>query len=108
MDQVEKIRQLFTQSLPLFNALGDPIRQQLILLMMDGARQSVAELASQTNLSRPTISHHLKILKDAHIITSQKVGTRIYYCPQMGAYFEPIKELVNTIVALEDRKGDKK
>lgn len=108
MDQVEKIRRLFTQSLPLFNALGDPIRQQLILLMMDGARQSVAELASQTNLSRPTISHHLKILKDAHIITSQKIGTRIYYYPQMGEYFEPIKELVNTIVALEDEKGNKK
>lgn len=108
MDHVEKIHQLFTQSLPLFNALGDPIRQQLILLMMDGVRQSVAELASQTNLSRPTISHHLKILKDAHIITSQKVGTRIYYYPQMGEYFEPIKELVNTIVALEDGKGNKK
>jgi ArsR family transcriptional regulator, arsenate/arsenite/antimonite-responsive transcriptional repressor len=108
MHDVEKIRYLFTQSLPLFNALGDPIRQQLILLMMDGTRKSVAELAAQTELSRPTISHHLKILKDAHIIASQKVGTKIYYCPQMGAYFEPVKELVNTIVALEDGKGNKK
>lgn len=107
MDQLDKIRQLFTQSLPLFNALGDPIRQQLILLMLDGSRKSVAELAAQTELSRPTISHHLKILKDAHIVTSQKVGRKIYYCPVMGRYFAPIRELVMTVDELEAGKGNK-
>lgn len=105
MDHTEILRALFTRSLPLFNALGDPIRQQLLLLMMDGARRSVAELASETELSRPTISHHLKILKDAHIVDSHKEGRKIYYCPQMGEYVTPIKELIDTVMALEGGKG---
>ncbi len=107
MDCTQKLRELFGRSLPLFSALGDPIRQQLIMLMMDGTQRSVAELAAETELARPTISHHLKILKTAHIITSRKVGTKIYYYPQMGAYFGPIKELVDTVGKLEKMKGIK-
>ncbi len=105
MNHVETLRQLFTESLPLFSALGDPVRQQLVLLMMDGKRRSVAELAQETDLARPTISHHLRILKDAHIIASHKVGRKIYYQPQMGQYFTPVKELVNTVIELEGGKG---
>ncbi len=105
MDELAKIKTLFEQSLPLFNALGDPIRQQLILLMIDGQRRSVAELTAFTALSRPTISHHLKVLKDAHIITSERDGTKTYYRPQLGAYFHPIKELVNVVEKVEHQKG---
>ena len=99
------ICELFEASLPVFNAMGDPIRQRLLILMMEGRRKSVGELASGTNLSRPTISHHLKVLKEAHIVASEKVGTKIYYFPQMGAYFKPIAELVNLVVAIEKKKG---
>lgn len=104
MDHTEILRASFTRSLPLFDALGHPIRQRLLVLMMDGARRSVAELASETELSRPAISHHLKILKAAHIVGSHKEGRKIYYHPQMDQYVTPIKELVDTIMALESGK----
>lgn len=97
----EKIRELFTASLPLFSALGDPIRQQLILLMIDPPEKSVEELASYTNLSRPTVSHHLRVLKDAHIVGERKIGRKRYYYPKMGRYFPPMKELIETITILE-------
>jgi DNA-binding transcriptional ArsR family regulator len=104
----DKIRQLFEASLPLFNALGDPVRQRLIMLMMDGERKSVAELAIQTHLSRPTVSHHLKILKDADIITDTKEGTRTYYYPHMGEHFESVKALITAVAEIEEgeRKGE--
>ena len=105
MKDIKRIRELFEESLPVFNAMGDPIRQRLIMLMMEGKRKSVAELAQQTSLSRPTISHHLKVLKEAHIVASEKVGTKIYYCPQMGDYIKPIAELVNLVATIEKRKG---
>lgn len=108
MNETKKIQKLFTDSLPLFNALGDPVRQQLVLLMMEGCRKSVAELASHTSLSRPTVSHHLKILKDAHILSETKEGRKTYYYPQMGSYFEPLKELVNTVAAITNQKGQTK
>ena len=104
MHDAKRIRELFQESLPLFNALGDPIRQQLIMLMMEGERKSVAELAASTDLSRPTVSHHLKVLKEAHILSTQKVGTKIYYCPQMGEYFRPIKELVDMVAVIDSKK----
>lgn len=101
MQDAGRMRELFEESLPLFSALGDPIRQQLIMLMMEGARKSVAELAASVELPRPTVSHHLKVLKDAHILTEEKVGTKIYYCPQLGEYFRPIKELVTMVSEVE-------
>lgn len=107
MHDAKRMRELFEESLPLFSALGDPIRQQLIMLMMEGERKSVAELAASTDLSRPTVSHHLKVLKDAHILRDQKVGTKIYYCPQLGEYFRPIKELVTMVSEVENSKSNK-
>jgi DNA-binding transcriptional ArsR family regulator len=103
MAETERIKQLFEMSLPLFDALGDPIRQQLIILMIDGSRKSVAELASETNVTRSTVSHHLKVLKEAHIITSEKIGTKIFYFPKMGEYFKPVRELVEIVVAMEKK-----
>jgi ArsR family transcriptional regulator, arsenate/arsenite/antimonite-responsive transcriptional repressor len=100
MNQLENTHRLFARNLPLFSALGDPVRQQLLLLMLDGSRLSVAELALQTELSRPTISHHLKILKQAHIVTSQKVGTKIYYRPQLRDCLKPVRELLDTVATL--------
>lgn len=108
MSDAKKMQRLFKQSLPLFNALGHPIRQQLMLLMMEGRRKSVAELTAHTALSRPTVSHHLKILWDAHILAKTKEGRKTYYYPQMGDYFDPIKELVETVVAITNQKGKTK
>jgi DNA-binding transcriptional ArsR family regulator len=104
MVDTKKIKTLFEKNLPVFDALGDPIRQQLIILMIDGCEKSVAELAAGTNVSRSTVSHHLKILKSAHIVTSKKVGTKTFYFPQMGEYFEPMRELVELVARMENQK----
>lgn len=104
MPHIDRLRQLFTENLSLFSALGDPIRQQLLLLMMDGSRRSVEELASETDLARPTISHHLKVLKEAHIIGSHKVGRKIYYSPQLARRCRPVNELIDTIIAIERQR----
>lgn len=107
MHDTKKIQTLFEKSLPLFDALGDPLRQQLIILMMDGSRRSVAELAAETHVSRSTVSHHLKVLKDAHIIADKKVGTKIFYYPKISQYFQPVKELVEIVAEIERTKEER-
>lgn len=97
MQDVEKIRSLFTASRPFFTALCDPVRQDLMLDMMCGEWLSVKELTSRSKLSRPAISHHLKVLKDAHIIIEHKEGRQTFYRPQPGEYFYVVKELIDTI-----------
>lgn len=102
----DNIARLFQKNLPLFNALGDSTRQQLILLMMDSKPRSVIELAEQITLSRPAVSHHLKVLRDANIVTEHKEGRRTYYKPHLGDYFVSIKELVDVVDELVHKEGD--
>lgn len=59
-------------------AIGDPIRLQ-ILFVLRGNRLNVGNIAAQFKLSRPAISHHLKVLKDAGIVQSEKVGQEVFY-----------------------------
>jgi ArsR family transcriptional regulator, arsenate/arsenite/antimonite-responsive transcriptional repressor len=66
---------------PVFKALGDPVRLRLVSLI--GARQGgeacVCDLTSAFDLSQPTISHHLKVLREAGLIESERRGTWVYY-----------------------------
>ncbi len=66
---------------PVFKALGDPVRLRLVSLI--GARQGgevcVCDLTSAFDLSQPTISHHLKVLREAGLIDSERRGTWVYY-----------------------------
>jgi len=64
-----------------FKALGDPVRLRLLSLIgaHQGGEVCVCELTSAFNLAQPTISHHLKVLREAGIITSERRGTWVYY-----------------------------
>ena len=104
MEDIDTIRQLFKESQPFFTALGDPVRQELLLSMMDTNVLSVKELTARTNLSRPTVSHHLKILKDAQIIEEHRSGRQTFYRPQIHSYFYTIKELIDAIDTVIDQK----
>lgn len=61
-------------------ALSDPIRMQIVFLLHDQEAQlNVGEIARQFRISRPAISHHLRVLKDAEIVQSEKRGQENYY-----------------------------
>src|ERR687892_2002287 len=61
-------------------ALGDPIRMQLVDVLRKHAGQvCVCELVPLFELSQPTVSHHLKVLRDAGIVGSERRGLWAYY-----------------------------
>ncbi|MDN5758668.1 MAG: metalloregulator ArsR/SmtB family transcription factor [Tomitella sp.] len=64
-----------------FKALGDPVRLRLLSLIAsrDGGEVCVCDLTPAFDLSQPTISHHLKLLREAGLIGSQRRGTWVYY-----------------------------
>lgn len=107
MDELRNIRAFFTESMPVFNALGDEVRQKIILLLLDPEPKSVQQLADGTNMSRPSISHHLRILKDAGLVDEHKKGTRTYYQPCAGDHVSNIKKLLEEIDRLEKLKEGK-
>lgn len=104
----------FRASSKILTALGDETRQHLLMIMMsegDCSDNRVIEIAEKTNLSRPAVSHHMQILKDAGIVKTRKEGTCIYY------YLDPDADKLNGLISLfvsirafmanvPDRSGD--
>src|SRR5438132_8631126 len=61
-------------------ALGDPVRLQLVdVLRKHAGRVCVCELVPLFDLSQPTVSHHLKVLRDAGLVGSERQGLWAYY-----------------------------
>jgi ArsR family transcriptional regulator len=61
-------------------ALGDPVRVQLVdVLRKHAGKVCVCELVPLFDLSQPTVSHHLKVLRDAGIVASERQGLWAYY-----------------------------
>jgi ArsR family transcriptional regulator, arsenate/arsenite/antimonite-responsive transcriptional repressor len=65
----------------LFKAIADPVRLRLLSLMAchDGGEACVCELTAPFELTGPTISHHLRVLREAGLIGSQRRGTWVFY-----------------------------
>lgn len=84
-DKFAAIRQIqndFKDAQPLMNVVGDETRQLILLLLMgkdctEGMR--VGELSEKTHLSRPAVSHQIKILKDLGIVRVRQEGTKNFY-----------------------------
>lgn len=62
-----------------FDALGDANRRTIVELLRDGPL-SVADISRQMPISQPAVSRHLRLLKEAGLVTDQPVGARRMYC----------------------------
>lgn len=97
----QKLEEEFKSCRKVLNAVGDENRQHLLCVMIEsplyGSR--VIDIAERTSLSRPAVSHHMQILKEAGLVKSRKEGTCIYY------YLDPddneIKQLASLIADIE-------
>lgn len=92
---IEKLAHEFESCQKILIALGDENRQHLILEMMNmgncqGVR--VGDITEKTHLSRPAVSHHLQILKDAGILKVRKEATKNFY------YFDPDMESFDKLI----------
>lgn len=97
MKEVELLAEEFKSCQKILLALGDENRQNLILQMMkigecNGVR--VGQITKVSHLSRPAVSHHLSILKEAGFIKRRREGTKNYY------YFDADHESLNNLLKL--------
>lgn len=68
-------------------ALADPVRLQLFSAIAShaGDEACVCDISAGVDVSQPTISHHLKVLRDAGLLTSQRRASWVYYAVVPGA-----------------------
>ena len=62
-----------------FTALGDEHRQRILLTFDAGERLNVGQIVEVSTLSRSAVSHHLKILREAGVLESEKIGKEVYF-----------------------------
>lgn len=65
----------------MFKAIGDPVRLRMLSLIAShqGGESCVCDISPAFDLSQPTISHHLKVLREAGLLECERRGTWVYY-----------------------------
>ena len=66
-----------------FVALGDSHRQRILLMFEPGERLNVGQIVAASTLSRSTVSHHLRVLRQAGVLKSEKLGKEVYFWPDV-------------------------
>lgn len=97
----------------MFLAFGDETRQYILSVLLCGecSGSRVVDIAEKTNLSRPAVSHHMQILKNAGIVKTRKEGTFVYYyldpeeseIKKMIVLFSDIRQIMKNV---PERNGD--
>lgn len=113
LQDIKKLAEEFKSCKKILSALGDENRQHLIIEMMqmgecDGVR--VGAITERTNLSRPAVSHHLKILKESGLIKVRREGTKNYYyfdadTNAIAQLIQMLNDAKKFMEALPDRSG---
>ena len=96
--KIEQIREGFVKCRKLLIAIGDETRQTIITVLMgscSGLR--VGEITKRTHLSRPAVSHHLRIMLDCGLVAIDRQGTKNFYSLNIGEDFQNLFALVNHI-----------
>ena len=78
-DYLREIPDAWRHMSKVFTALGDEHRQRMLLTFEKGEKLNVGQIAAVSSLSRPAVSHHLKILREAQVLSTQKVGKEVFF-----------------------------
>ena len=113
-EEIQRLAEEFESCQKILLAIGDENRQHLMLEMMrmgqcGGVR--VGEITEKSHLSRPAVSHHIQILKEAGILKLRREGTKNYY--YFDADMRAMERLIHMLVhakeimeRLPDRSGN--
>src|SRR5262245_21420810 len=73
-------------------ALGDPFRQRIVMIL-SRERLNVGDLTERFHLSRPAVSHHLKVLSDAGLLLQERAGRERVYRLDVGRCRQAVEQL---------------
>ncbi len=93
-------KEFFRICMPIFQALSDEHRLEILFMLMEDDKLHVKQISGRMSISRPAISHHLKIMRLAGIVHFQRVGTKKYYSLNR-TLDNPLKKLREAALALD-------
>ena len=95
----------YTRSLPkewramakVFVALGDEHRQRILLTFDKGEQLTVGQISEVSTLSRPAVSHHLKILRTAGLLDEEKIGKEVFLSVNKALLVETLGDVLDFV-----------
>lgn len=75
----------FAEMAPVFASLGDATRLGLVAQLLDGEAQSISQLSENADMTRQAVTKHLRVLEQAGVVTSRRVGRESRYAVQPAA-----------------------
>jgi DNA-binding transcriptional ArsR family regulator len=91
----------------IFKAISDPTRREVLALLRNGP-QTAGELADHFDVSKPTMSAHFAVLREAELITSSKQGKTVVYCLQLSVLEDALlgfAQLLGSQASTSSNKG---
>lgn len=90
-----------------FKALSDPTRRRVLQLLREGPK-SAGELSDEFNVSKPTMSAHFTVLKEADLVHAEKTGKSVIYHLKLSVLEEALLGFVNSFVPATPARKTKK
>lgn len=100
LDTASNLANEFKKNQKVLIAIGNETRQAILITLIQGQQNPgmrVGEIREKSHLSRPAVSHHLKILKEAGIVSVLKKGTLNYYKLSTLSKLQELRKLVQEI-----------
>ena len=88
-----------------FKALSDPTRRKILELLSEG-ELTAGEIAAHFEMAKPSVSHHLSVLKSAGLVTDERQGQNIVYCLNLTVFQGLLKWFYDFGLVKEDRNDE--
>ena len=88
-----------------FKALADPTRRRILELLAQGDL-TAGEIAAHFEMAKPSVSHHLSVLKSAGLVTDERQGQNIVYCLNLTVFQEVLKWFYDFGFVKEERDDE--
>ena len=88
-----------------FKALSDPTRRKILQLLSEG-ELTAGEIAAHFEMAKPSVSHHLSVLKSAGLVTDERQGQNIVYCLNLTVFQEVLKWFYDFGFVKEERDDE--
>ena len=89
----QPIMALMKECVPIFTVLSDENRHKILHLLLENGRMNVNDITEHLHLSRPAVSHHLKIMLQAGTVSVEQVGKERFYAISMKDATEKLQAL---------------
>lgn len=93
-EHIQALPEEWSSTSKMFIALGDEQRQRILLAFEPGERLNISQIVSTSALSRTAVTHHLRVLREAGALQSEKIGKEVFFRIDKPAILDSLQKVL--------------